>query len=301
MDYELFKECVKERIDQKVKKGDKTVINHILKNNGCELDGLVIMEKDSNVAPTIYINSYYDELMHGRSIESIVDEIFAIHERNKLGFKINPQLFNDYENIKQSIVYKVINYDKNEKLLKDVPHKRILDLAVVYYCLIEQNKGINATALIHNGHLKAWKITEETLHNDAIINTPNLLKSYIRPMSKILNDMAKEMNMNEELGEISLLDMEGDMYVLTNRSKINGAACMLYEAVLEKFADKVKSDLYILPSSVHEVIILPKHDGYDKELLASMVREVNADGVSKEEVLSDNVYEYNRKDKIITL
>ncbi|MBQ4283809.1 MAG: hypothetical protein IJB96_07785 [Lachnospira sp.] len=297
MDYETFKECVKERIDKKVKKGGRVVINHILKNNGMELDGLVIMEKDSNVAPTIYINSYYEELKMGRSIDSIVDELFEIHKKNRLGFRFNPDLFNDYNNIKKSIVYKVINYEKNKKLLKTIPHKRMLDLAVVYYCLIERSNGGNATALIHNEHIKTWKVSEETLHKDAVENTPELLQSCIKPMSQILNKMAKEM----ELEGIQPLDMEDDMYVLTNIARINGAACMLYEKVLEEFADYVNSDLYILPSSIHEVIILPKLESYDKELLVSMVREVNSDGVCMDEILSDNVYEYNRKDKMITL
>lgn len=301
MDYETFKKRVKARMDEKVQEGGKVVINHVLKNNGMELDGLVIMEEGSNVAPTIYINSYYDQLKRGRDLDSIVDELFEIHNANKTGFKFNPELFMKYENIRNTVVYKVINYDKNVRLLKDLPHKKLLDLAVVYYCLIEQSDDTNATALIHNEHLKEWGITEDELHQDAIRNTPNLLKCCIKPMSRVLSDAARQMDVSDDFGEVNLADLESDMYVLTNSSRINGAACMLYDAVLDRFAKKVNADLYILPSSVHEVIILPQYDSYDKELLVSMVREVNADGVAVDEVLSDNVYEYNRKDKMITL
>ncbi len=298
MDYETFKARVKEHVKEKVEEGDKVTINHILKNNGMELDGLVIMERDSNMAPTIYINSYYDELRKGRSLDSIVDELFKIHRANKTGLKIDSELFNEYDNIKNSIVYKVINYEKNKKLLKGIPHKKILDLAVVYYCLIEQNEGNNATALIHNEHLATWKISQDIIHEDAVKNTPKILKSSLKPMSKILSDMTKDMDIPDEICDIK---PERDMYVLTNRTRINGAACILYDSVLEKIADKLKADLYILPSSVHEVIILPKVNNYDKDILANMVREVNTDGVAMEEILSDNVYEYSRREKVLML
>lgn len=298
MDYETFKARVKEHVKEKVEEGDKVTINHILKNNGMELDGLVIMERDSNMAPTIYINSYYDELRKGRSLDSIVDELFKIHRANKTGLKIDSELFNEYDNIKNSIVYKVINYEKNKKLLKGIPHKKILDLAVVYYCLIEQNEGNNATALIHNEHLATWKISQDIIHEDAVKNTPKILKSSLKPMSKILSDMTKDMDIPDEICDIK---PERDMYVLTNRTRINGAACILYDSVLEKIADKLKADLYILPSSIHEVIILPKVNNYDKDILANMVREVNTDGVAMEEILSDNVYEYSRREKVLML
>lgn len=94
---------------------------------------------------------------------------------------------------------------------------------------------------------------------------------------------------------------EDILYVLTNSSRVNGAACILYDNLLKKFANDVHSDLYILPSSVHEVIIVPKKNAFDKSELADMVREVNEQGVSQDEILSDNVYEYNRKNGLITM
>ena len=85
-----------------------------------------------------------------------------------------------------------------------------------------------------------------------------------------------------------------NLYVLTNKSRINGAAGIMYEGVLKKLADKLESDMYILPSSIHEVIILPKSTMFNKEELMAMVRDVNTEGVSKDEVLSYTVYEYDR-------
>ena len=107
---------------------------------------------------------------------------------------------------------------------------------------------------------------------------------------------------NNDGKDIDLRDyVPSDMYILTNETKLNGAACILYENVLYDFAQKLGEDLYILPSSVHEVILLPKLSVFEKDELVNMVREVNTEGVAAEEVLSDHVYEYNRTQRLITM
>ena len=85
-----------------------------------------------------------------------------------------------------------------------------------------------------------------------------------------------------------------NMYVMTNTRGINGAACLLYKNALARFAQKLKQDLFLLPSSVHEVILVPKSDILKKEDLSEMVREINKTEVSPKEVHSDTVYVYDR-------
>ena len=85
------------------------------------------------------------------------------------------------------------------------------------------------------------------------------------------------------------------MYVLSNKSKLNGSGCLFYHNLLHNLCEKLECDLYILPSSIHEVILIPAydHDSYDE--LTSMVKEVNSTQLSKEEILSDHVYFYSRE------
>lgn len=314
MNYNEFLAHIRECAKKIAGEGGKVLIQHIIKNNGFELDGLVIIEAERNISPTIYLNEYYQQYQSGRDIGEIMGEIGRVYEENKNRICFDPVHFNDYEQIRHSIVYKVINYEKNKKLLADIPHKRILDLAVVFYCLIEQEHGMNATALIHNAQMNAWEVTEDQIYQDAVRNTPELLESCIKPMKALLHEIAGGTAVNEESAEGELSDkseeqngltvetnQENGMYVLTNQARVNGAACILYENVLKKFAACMGCDLYILPSSVHEVILLPKLDQYDKAALADMVREVNAEGVAEDEILSENVYEYNRKDGMISL
>lgn len=300
MEYREFLENVRKEVESRYDSNVSVTLNHVMKNNGTELDGITIMEKDKNIVPTIYINSFYDRYREGVSLKAVVSEIIRIYNQNKNSININADYFENYENVRKTIVYKLVNYQKNKKLLEDVPYKRVLDLAVVFYCLIEQRKGVSATALIHNEHLKIWNVTEDEIYNDALKNTPVLLAGSIVPMSKILSEIAgtAPTDNDEKVCEYTGEDI---LYVLTNSSRVNGAACILYDNLLKKFANDVHSDLYILPSSVHEVIIVPKKNAFDKSELADMVREVNEQGVSQDEILSDNVYEYNRKNGLITM
>lgn len=300
MEYREFLENVRKEVESRYDSNVSVTLNHVMKNNGTELDGITIMEKDKNIAPTIYINSFYDRYREGVSLKAVVSEIIRIYNQNKNSININADYFENYENVRKTIVYKLVNYQKNKKLLEDVPYKRVFDLAVVFYCLIEQRKGVSATALIHNEHLRIWNVTEDEIYNDALKNTPVLLAGSIVPMSKILSEIAgtAPVDNDEKVCEYTGEDI---LYVLTNSSRVNGAACILYDNLLKKFANDVHSDLYILPSSVHEVIIVPKKNAFDKSELADMVREVNEQGVSQDEILSDNVYEYNRKNGLITM
>lgn len=300
MEYREFLENVRKEVESRYDSNVSVTLNHVMKNNGTELDGITIMEKDKNIAPTIYINSFYDRYREGVSLKAVVSEIIRIYNQNKNSININADYFENYENVRKTIVYKLVNYQKNKKLLEDVPYKRVLDLAVVFYCLIEQRKGVSATALIHNEHLRIWNVTEDEIYNDALKNTPVLLAGSIVPMSKILSEIVgtAPADNDEKVCEYTGEDI---LYVLTNSSRVNGAACILYDNLLKKFANDVHSDLYILPSSVHEVIIVPKKNAFDKSELADMVREVNEQGVSQDEILSDNVYEYNRKNGLITM
>ena len=278
--------------------GGNITINHVIKNNGCEMDGLVIMEKGKDIAPTIYLDSFYELYTNGENIKNIIRQIEVIYEQNKNNVTFDVNILKHFDTIKDKIVYKVVNYRSNEKLLEQVPHKRILDLAVVFYCLLDNEYGRSATALIYNNNLKNWNVTIDDVYKAALKNTPDLLHSKISSMAALF----EKCGVNVDGEEVDLKDyVPSDMYVLTNESKLNGAACILYENVLYDFAQKLGADLYILPLSVHEVILLPKLSMFEKDELVNMVKEVNTEGVAADEVLSDHVYEYNRTERLITM
>ena len=298
MEYKEFVEYIKMNAGYIAGEGGNITINHVIKNNGCEMDGLVIMEKGKDIAPTIYLDSFYELYTNGENIKNIIRKIEVIYEQNKNNVTFDVNILKHFDTIKDKIVYKVVNYRSNDKLLEQVPHKRILDLAVVFYCLLDNEYGRSATALIYNNNLKNWNVTIDDVYKAALKNTPDLLHSKISSMAALF----EKCGVNVDGEEVDLKDyVPSDMYVLTNESKLNGAACILYENVLYDFAQKLGADLYILPSSVHEVILLPKLSMFEKDELVNMVKEVNTEGVAADEVLSDHVYEYNRTERLITM
>ena len=298
MEYKEFVEYIKMNAGYIAGEGGNITINHVIKNNGCEMDGLVIMEKGKDIAPTIYLDSFYELYTNGENIKNIIRQIEVIYEQNKNNVTFDVNILKHFDTIKDKIVYKVVNYRSNEKLLEQVPHKRILDLAVVFYCLLDNEYGRSATALIYNNNLKNWNVTIDDVYKAALKNTPDLLHSKISSMAALF----EKCGVNVDGEEVDLKDyVPSDMYVLTNESKLNGAACILYENVLYDFAQKLGADLYILPSSVHEVILLPKLSMFEKDELVNMVKEVNTEGVAADEVLSYHVYEYNRTERLITM
>ena len=288
MEYKEFVEYIKMNAGYIAGEGGNITINHVIKNNGCEMDGLVIMEKGKDIAPTIYLDSFYELYTNGENIKNIIRQIEVIYEQNKNNVTFDVNILKHFDTIKDKIVYKVVNYRSNEKLLEQVPHKRILD----------NEYGRSATALIYNNNLKNWNVTIDDVYKAALKNTPDLLHSKISSMAALF----EKCGVNVDGEEVDLKDyVPSDMYVLTNESKLNGAACILYENVLYDFAQKLGADLYILPSSVHEVILLPKLSMFEKDELVNMVKEVNTEGVAADEVLSDHVYEYNRTERLITM
>ena len=260
-----------------------------------------MLQDDSNISPTIYLNHYYEAYESGETtLRCIVDDVLDTYERNRVNQSVDMRFFMDYESIKDRIIFKLIHAERNEEMLKDIPNIRYLDFAIVFQCLISDEMFGNATIMIHNAHLKIWEITTEELYQNALLNTPRLQRYDIKSMRDVLCEMMRL----EELEGKQIIDKEEylrelqdatPMYVLSNRTRVQGASCILYPDILEDFAAAIRSDFYILPSSIHEVILLPAQGDEDEEALEKMVREVNETQVEREEVLSDSVYYFNRK------
>lgn len=297
MTYQEFKQHVTKVIQTKLGPTVKVTLQEIIKNNNTRLDGLTILSNQLNISPTIYLNYYYSQYQKGKSLHDICQDILLTYEENKLQSCIDISFFTQYEKVKSRIIFKLINYERNLELLEKVPHYRYLDLAIVFNCLLETNGSGNATILIHNHHLAFWDITKDDLYALAMDNTPKLLSYDLKNMTDVLKNLFKT-EFTEAVDECS---HTFPMYVLSNQSKLNGSGCILYNNLLSDFAQKLDSDLYILPSSVHEVLIIPAAKADSAEELSDMVKEVNATQLSNEEILSDHVYYYSRETAQLTM
>ena len=201
--------------------------------------------------------------------------------------------FTDYDRLKSTVAYKLINAEKNQELLKKIPHLPYLDLAIVFYCLLADTPVGNATVLIHNSHMKLWNIRCADLYRDAKANMGKLLPARLSGMAEVIRELSGGREEPENVGV--------PMYVLTNTQKSLGAACILYDGVLKSCAARLGEAYYVLPSSVHEVIMVPVSAVGDEQELTAMVRDINRTQVRDTEVLSDNIYLYSPVSGKLTL
>lgn len=298
---------VLQKMQEEMGEGIKVSLQDVTKNNGVVLTGLTIAQKDVNISPTIYLEDFYEAFLNGKSMEEIMEEIKEIYYRSKIDKDIDMKFFTEFDKAKERIVYKLIHYDKNRELLKEVPHREYLDLAIVYYYLVDMEEFTNATILIHHKHLENWNVTEADLYEVARENTPELLEVKFCGMLEILKELAggdflfgdgqEEDWLDELLVETRTFTDDIGMYVLSNHTRLYGAVTILYDGVMEECCKKLGGNFYILPSSVHEVILVPDRIDITKDNLIRMVREVNATQVEEQEQLSDFVYYYNAKTK----
>ena len=302
MNFDLFKESLIQILQESLGEEYTIFTDTVIKNNGVELTGIIIKEKDNNASPTIYIDELYKEYQRGVSLKKLADTVQQIYKENQYEEEVNLQKFKNYESAKEKIVYKLIGEEKNKKLLQSIPHRVFSNLAIVFYYVVDEPPFYGkASILITNVHLKYWKIDEEELYQNAIRNTPFLLPPQIQNIEDVMRDIMKsELTQDETIEEMmnrlkkDLLGIDKvPMYVLTNNRKLQGAACMLYPGVIRKFAKTLNKNIYILPSSVHEVILLAEDASSNKKDLLSMVTEINATQVDECEVLADSVYFYD--------
>ena len=194
-----------------------------------------------------------------------------------------------------------VNAERNQRMLENTPHTMKEDLAIIYKVLLDPSNEGMATITIKNEHMDFWGVTKETLHELAVNNSNRILPATVRGMNEIMMEMMGR-DMLPEIAEAIMADMpaEEQMFVISNSANVNGASALFYSDALEKLSEKVGTDLYILPSSVHECIAVSSEMG-TPESLAEMVQEVNGTQVAIDEQLSDHVYFYDAKSKDITL
>lgn len=294
MTYSEFKQLVLSYLREQLGHSVKISIQPVIKNNHVTFDSLLILEPGCNATPSLYLNYYYDKLKNGADIESVLRLLLDTYQSNKLTENIDVRFFTEYENVSGRILYKLINTSQNKELLQEIPHIKFLDLAIVFYCLVSTNDVGSATILIRNQHLSLWDVTPDMLHQQAAYNTPRLMPPKLIDMNSLLQEFAPDFIDSNSF-------TPSPLYVLTNSEKLYGAAAILNAGILKNFSITKNSDFYILPSSIHEVLLFPANQQLNPAELNKMVQEVNQTQLSREDVLSDHVYYYSLQEQSIQI
>ncbi len=294
MDYKKFLEEIEEAVRRKAGTQVKVAVSRALKTNRNYIDQISLLADGMNISPAIPLDVYYEQYRCGKSIDFLAESIWSLYEKSDQKGSADVSFYSDFEKVKLQIACKLINYNKNEELLRHVPHRRFHDLAIVYYCRTEHTVLGKGSILIQSDHLKQWDTDADHIHEAAFFNTMRILPYRIYDIADILEESFGRPRREKDT-------RHAQMYVLTNSEKYWGAVSIIYGGVLEKIAEKIGKDYFVLPSSIHECMIVPEADALKKEELHQMVREINRSCVAQEDILGDSIYHYSMEKRELEL
>lgn len=306
MNYDIFKEVVVEQFLSYMPEefaNHKVEVRPVNKVNQT-LDNLTLIPPEGRgvqAIPTISINNMYQEYLQSENLR----DVLTMSAFNLGGaYRIAPQNVAKTieENTRDRVVMMLINTEQNKELLETVPHREFRDLSIVYRIVTDIDATGMQSALIKNELAEHFGMDEQTLYTAAVENTKRIFPPVTMDLNDIVRDMFISDGMPEEIADLMIGEMPTDrrMYVITNERKINGAVSMLYENELHTLAEQLETDLYILPSSIHECIAVSAALG-DPNELAQMVADVNMSQVDISERLSNQVYHYDKDLRKLTL
>lgn len=302
MNFEEFKERLSEDLKQAL--FEQTGENHTIETTTVNklqnesYEAFTIRPEGSPIGVNLDVQSLYDAYSNGRSYDEVSSKASEIVRE---GFEHQPSFnisdFQNYDIMKEKLSIQVVATERNADMLKDIPHKEIEDMSLVCRFVVESSEFGTGTILVTNGMLDTFGITKDELFADAVKSAPEIKPTEIRGMLDIIAE-AWGISVNELAGP---MEAEMPIYVASTTDKTNGAGIIAYPGFMDMAAEKVGGDFYLLPSSVHEVIIVPDKGETNFRDLEAMVKEVNATEVDPKDKLSDNVYHYDSKDKVFEL
>lgn len=304
MNYDIFKEVVAEKFMDYMPEqyqGMRLRVEPINKVNKV-LDGITLVGSGAgrSVSPTLYINHMYEHYLETENLQEVLQ---SAARRMDMAFKEMPEVGDvNLESAKDNIVFQVINTLQNEDMLRDMPHREFQDLSIIYRWVVKVDENGIQSSAIRNNLAEQLGMNEEQLFKCAVENTRRIFPPTVKSMNDVIREMFISDGMPAEVADMMIGEMPEDkmMWVISNDRGINGAGSMLYEDNLHKLAMKLETDLYILPSSVHECIAVSTNVG-DPYELAEMVSEINMGQVALEDRLSNQVYHYDKDARRLTL
>ncbi len=274
--------------DSGYEKSDVSLMK-VNKLNNKPLTALVIKKSDEVAVPSIYLNQYFAEYEEGKKD---VHEIFydIVEQRRKYEEEKNILLPDEsveellsFERVKDRIIIKPVGYERNkDKLEGKMPFYVMGDIAATYHILLSSGDDFLMTAVINNELMGRYNITLQELHSLAIKNTMRAFPYKFMPMLQVMSEMTG----------IAFSKDDIPLYVLSNRKYNNGAATAFYPGIMDQIAKEFSGGFFVIPSSIHEMLILPK-DGIERDDIRHLLRSVNVEMVAEEEILSDQIHEYD--------
>jgi len=298
-----LKENLLDYLPDNIRDNSTLKIQEVVKGNDIKLTGIMISEKDSNISPTLYVDGYISEAQQGMPLEEIAQKITDsyLRARSEKVNLIDVEKVTDFDQVKDMLVTKIINKDLSSEYLNDVPHKDFGDLAIITQIRLHAFEGSQASITVRDSMLNNWGVSLDDLIDIATKNDIKISEPRLYPMPDIISTILFGDNYEQESFLPDKESSSDKMYVFSTEDKVNGAKLLNQPELLEQIAEYLNSSLIILPSSIHETIIVPDNDSmeFDKCELSAMIKEINLSEVNPDEVLADHPIFYSKDEKML--
>ena len=293
-----FEQEIEKRMEKETGKKYEVRMKKVTRNNGQVLTALQVRMRGERTGALLYLEKpmyLWDQTLDEEGLLAVATEKVLDFVRHGAEFPLSEEeidRFLFWEKARKQVVFRFINREWNASQLSEMPYREYLDLAVVYSVCFPRGEDIYL-GRVDNTHLELWGIDEEELYQAAMENTPTLLGEQLVELRKVVKEMSPCMPWVEDERDDDFNQPE--LYILSNRVGTQGAISVLYSEKVKELAERKRSDLYLLPSSVHELLAMPVNSGMPAEAILAMVRMVNIQDVQPMERLSNNIYRYCRK------
>ena len=270
----------------------------VAKMNDQKLHGLTFRPKGSDAAPTLYIDDLYERHQNGEDLGFLLIDLANRYEEARHA-PVPPDIDISWEKVMDNLSFRLLEKRRNTDFLANMPYADVGNgLALIVDINMPGDRNGDWRIAVNHGVMEALGVDKETLFfkamDDVLVNDPPVLSD----MTQALFSPEKD-NLLDRSDPIDPSDL-GGMYVLTTESGNLGASALFYPDVQEKAAELMGSGYYVLPSSVHECILVPDIAGHNEKDLCAMVKEANRTVVEPKDVLSDNVYHFDKDSRQLT-
>lgn len=269
-------------------------IQTVDKNNDQKRRGIVIRSAGSKVSPVFYLDLMYEKYLDGMTLDQIVEAIWQFYSEDENIRKININDFLDWERVKSRLYLRVISTDMNRETLDTAIHRDYLDLSVVVYVKMDHPSGDGvAYVIVRKEHLAIWEQDEEMVYEIALQNTRQENISFVsitNAISSMLSERDRELLLCNER-----MVLNNPLYVLTNEACHFGAVYMLFADVMDQIVDRKGEDIYIIPSSIHETLVVAVSEVKNLSYLCDVVHDINEIQLPVEDRLSNHIYRYSKE------
>ena len=277
MNYEEFCAALQEELFNRLDTSYSIHRERVLKNNGVVLDSLTLLRSGKHCSPVISLEMLYEQFEKGRSLTELCEYMISVTDTELPLSVTKLTSLNNFEDCRDRIVWRLISRDKNEELLKTVPWIPYLDLAIVFSLMIQSEGETQISSIVTSAVSASWHVTAEELFALANENTPRIFPASFRRLEAVIEEYFP--GVTDFVPEDCPVPT---LYVLTNNFAHHGAACVLYPDKLKDLADRFGSDLLILPSSIHEVLIIADSETFtehDYQVFRNTIKNVNCESV----------------------